>query len=108
MNLKKILVLTACTAMLAACSKNSPTGTPPDTTAKQPANTDTVAYVKWGNILRDTTIFYNGTQVTEITNGDVSNASGMGASRSYPGLLWIENDHNPGGNNDVYLFDTTG
>ena len=47
-------------------------------------------------------------QVAAITNGNVSNASGMGASRSYPGLLWIENDHNPGGNNDVYLYDTTG
>ena len=49
-----------------------------------------------------------GVQVAEITNADVSNASGMGASRFYPGMLWIENDHNPAGNNDVYLFDTTG
>jgi hypothetical protein len=107
MNLKKILILIAATSLLAACSKNSPTGTTPDTT-KSPVNTDTVAYVKWGNILRDTTIFNGGAQVAAITNADVSNASGMGASRSYPGMLWIENDHNPSGNNDVYLFDTIG
>jgi hypothetical protein len=107
MNIKSILLLAACAGSFAACSKSTPTASV-DTTKTTPVNTDTVAYPHWSSIQLDTTIFHKGTQIGEITNADVSSASGMGASRSYPGLLWIENDHNPGGNNDVYLFDTTG
>ncbi len=106
MNLKRILILTLSAGMFAACSKNSPTGTVPDTTAK--AKTDTAAIPQYGTIVLNTTIFHDGVQVAKVTNNDVSSASGMGASRSYPGLLWIENDHNPSGNNDIYLYDTTG
>ncbi len=107
MNLKKILVFTAVTIVLASCSKPSPTGTPPDTTGtKTPANTDTVAYTHWSSILPDTTIFYQGIQIAEIMNQDASGASGIGVSRAYPNMFWIENDQ--GSVNHIYLFDTTG
>ncbi len=106
MILKKILVLSFAASMLAACSKNSPTGTTPDTTATTHV-TDTGTVPQYGTPLYDTGIFYPGVQVGKITNVVMSSASGMGASRYYTGMLWIENDQG-GGTNNIYLVDSTG
>ncbi len=111
MKFKKILVLTAMASLLAACSKNSPTGTTPDTTAKTPTPPpDTaLAIAVWGTISQDTnpSAFAPAVEVARITNDAVSSASGIGASRFYPGMFWIENDQG-GGTPYIWLFDTTG
>ena len=104
MNLKNILVLTAAASLLAACSKNFPTGST-DTTVTTPK--DTIAIPVYGLPMYDTSIFYPGVEVGQITNPVMSSASGMGASRFYTGMLWIENDQGSG-TNDIYLVDTTG
>jgi hypothetical protein len=106
MNLTKLLVLTASATLFAACSKNSPTGTTPDTTTtKKP--TDTVAVANWGLPQTDTTIFHTGTQVGRYTSGALSAVSGIAASREYPGMFWLENDQGDP-NVAIYLVDTSG
>jgi len=105
MNLTKILALGAAASMLAACSKNFPTGTTDTTAVTHPK--DTAAIPQYGTPLYDTSIFHAGVQVGKITDASMSSASGIGASRYYPGMLWIENDQG-GGTNDIYLVDTTG
>ncbi len=105
MTLRKIILLTLSAGTLASCSKNSPTGTTDTTATMHP--TDTVAIPQYGTPIYDTSIFYTGVEVGKITDPEMSSASGMGASRFYPGMLWIENDQG-GGSNDIYLVDTTG
>lgn len=95
-------------AALSVCScgkKNSGSPiTPPDTTVtKKP---DTVALAQWNPIAVDTSIFYRGTQIGRITDAAMANASGIAASRAYPGMYWIEDDKS--GNSDIYLVDSTG
>ena len=108
MNLKNILLLSASIAMLASCSKTSPTGTPPDTTTTthNPPPDTALATAVWAQSQIDVTRFNLGDSVAKITNQDASGASGIGASRAYPGMFWIEQDQ--GGSNNIYLFDTTG
>ncbi|MFI5201389.1 MAG: hypothetical protein ACHQNE_03285 [Candidatus Kapaibacterium sp.] len=79
--------------------------TPPDTTVTK--KLDTVALAQWGTIVQDTSIFYRGTQIGKITDPTMASASGIAASRAYPGMLWIENDQG-GGTNNIYLVDSTG
>lgn len=93
--------------ILASCSKNNSNPVSPDTTNhNDTTKTDTIAYPQWGSILPDTTIFTHGTQIGKITDPSMSNASGIAASRAYPGMLLIENDK--AGNSDIYLVDSTG
>ncbi len=102
--LRKLLFAALAAGTLAACTKNSPTGTT-DTTKKPPA--DTVAVANWGLVQNDTNIFYNGKQVAKITSQYMKAASGIAASRYYPGMFWIENDQGDP-NVAVYLVDSAG
>jgi len=69
--------------------------------------TDTVALAQWSRIAVDTSIFFRGTQIGKISDPVMASASGIAASRAYPGMLWIENDQG-GGTNDIFLVDSTG
>src|ERR1017187_6139221 len=106
MNINKILVLTLFVVLLAACSKKSTSTGPIDTTTVPPKS-DTVAVANWGFIQNDTSTFYPGTQVGKITSVVLKAIAGIGASRSYPGMFWVENDQGEA-NIAIYLVDTTG
>ena len=106
MYLKAVIALTIMSAATASCSKNSPTGTSDTTATTKKPSGDTVAVANWGSVLPDTTTFYRGTMVAKITASALSAASGIAASRAYPGMFWIEDDK--AGNSDIYLVDSTG
>ncbi len=108
--MKKVLFLFLAIGLsLVACSKKSPTSPSlPDTTGNNTTKPgDTVAYAQWSTIAYDTNTFSLGVQVGKITDPSMMYASGIAASRAYPGMFWIENDKD-GNSKQIFLVDSTG
>lgn len=103
--MKHIALLAFCivaTAVATWSCKDSPT----DSSIKYPIFPATVDTAAWGSIPTDSLTFYPGYVSGAIGDAAIAECSGLAASRSYPGLLWTENDH--GNPNLIFLVDTTG
>jgi hypothetical protein len=89
-------------------SKSTPTGTTVDTMTKQDTiPTDTVPRINYGNIsYAADTNFYPDDSIGSLSPTTLVEASGLAASRNYPGLLWTHNDS--GNPNYIFLIDSAG
>jgi len=87
---------------LGSCSKKSNPVAPSDTTKK----VDTIAVGVYSTILADTSTFSKGVQLGRLNDPLIQSASGLAASRSYPGMFWTHND--AGNSRDIFLLDSTG
>jgi hypothetical protein len=98
------IVAFACSVVLSSCVKHSDTVvTPTDSTTKQPQ--DTIYHPVYGALQSDSS-FSAGKSLGTLDPAKLTEASGLAASRKYPGFFWTHNDSkNP---NWVYLLDSTG
>ncbi len=88
-----------------ACSQPSST-LPTDTVPVVHVKTDTVAIGLYGSIPYDTNTFYGQVQLGTVNDPAIPEASGLAASRAYPGMFWTHNDS--GNPNTIFLLDSTG
>jgi hypothetical protein len=98
-----VVFFTASIFSLGSCSKkDSNPVTSTDTTKK----TDTIAVGVYPSIAADTNTFHTGVQLGTLNDPWIQSASGLAASRAYPGMFWTHND--AGNFNYVFLLDSTG
>jgi hypothetical protein len=98
-----IVLLFSIVILLGSCSKKDSNPTTPTDTTK---NTDTVALAAYTAPYASDTNFSAGVSIGKLDSVTLVEASGIAASRRYPGYFWTHNDS--GNPSDVYLIDSTG
>ncbi|MEI8133441.1 MAG: hypothetical protein WCH46_00015 [bacterium] len=108
MKLKHFLpiILAVVAIWTSSCSKKSDTiVTPVDTTKNiVPNGDDTTAVASYTPPFTNDVNFYPGDRRGDMSKDTLVEASGLCASRKYPGFFWTENDS--GNPNDVFLIDS--
>ena len=103
-----IIALIALSVTYTSCKKDTGTNnttvtTPKDTTTKKKDTLYTPTYTAFTT---NTGIFNAGAKTGQINSTYIQEASGIIASRQFPGLVWTHNDS--GNPNDIFLLDSTG